>query len=760
MSKSLTKVIYKPDHTSTDEYTVIVNPEEVSLPYVNSRKAIVSLIKAGSIVNAEVFAAFDIFHSNQGHQGRLGQPSKQQLENDFGTSKDEEVVAKILESGKDQGSDRIGSAYSVSTNVTRGHTVLNLIWELGASITDATRRACISESPSNSLRRQERPKSSGSPIPIYKARWKQTLPIRAKNMVSKLVALATMISLALALPNAPANCPAPGVQCCKKVVDRNNRFAMEILRLAHIDPGTGGNIGLSCTPYVDSCQYEGGAVCCNNVYYNDEQAQTAWTADTAHRCLQNRRDKGKSVVNTGVQPLDVFQDAAESLSINISDVVASALASDVEYRIHQVIEEAARFMRHGRRTTLTTSDIEQAFRVLNIEPLYGHTAANPPVFRKALPFPHIASAGPVYFVEDEEIDFDRVLREEKIALPKGVSWTAHWLAVEGVQPLIPENPPAIPRETDAVKTETLANGNANGNGNGPLAQHAAVRRQQQQQQQQQQLVKQVLSRELQLYYSRLTESLLPPTNDFAKRTAALASLRNDAGLQALLPYLIRWVGEGVVGSLKEGVQNESDGKVLEVMMDVVSALLENNTLFVEPYLHQILPPVLSTLLHSSLPPSHATHLRTTAAQTLSRVLTQHSTTYPSLSPRIMKTLLLALISPGKSKGTREGAIRGLVGVGKEAVRKGLVEGGGARVVESECRNAADAGALVNSVMDALRVLQPTSDMVIALEPSNPLDAEVFAQLREMIGEMFAQRVAENAAWARTILGMSRSVDAM
>ena len=30
MGKSLTKVIYKPDSQSTDEYIVIVNPEEVS----------------------------------------------------------------------------------------------------------------------------------------------------------------------------------------------------------------------------------------------------------------------------------------------------------------------------------------------------------------------------------------------------------------------------------------------------------------------------------------------------------------------------------------------------------------------------------------------------------------------------------------------------------------------------------------------------------------------------------------------------------
>lgn len=64
----------------------------------------------------------------------------------------------------------------------------------------------------------------------------------------------------------------------------------------------------------------------------------------------------------------------------------------------------------------------------------------------------------------------------------------------------------------------------------------------------------------------------------------------------------------------------------------------------------------------------------------------------------MKTLLLALISPGKSKGTREGAIRGLVGVGKEAVRKGLIEGGGAKVVGSECQDGEGSEALIESVM--------------------------------------------------------------
>jgi transcription initiation factor TFIID subunit 6 len=65
----------------------------------------------------------------------------------------------------------------------------------------------------------------------------------------------------------------------------------------------------------------------------------------------------------------------------------------------------------------------------------------------------------------------------------------------------------------------------------------------------------------------------------------------------------------------------------------------------------------------------------------------------------MKTLLLALISPGKSRGTREGAVRGLMGVGKEAVRKGLVDAGGARVVASECTSGTiEEVALLNAVM--------------------------------------------------------------
>ena len=50
---------------------------------------------------------------------------------------------------------------------------------------------------------------------------------------------------------------------------------------------------------------------------------------------------------------------------------------------------------------------------------------------------------------------------------------------------------------------------------------------------------------------------------------------------------------------------------------------------------------------------------------------------------MMKTLPLALVSIGERKGTREGVIRSLAGVGRDAVRKVLINGHGAKGVARE-----------------------------------------------------------------------------
>ena len=66
--------------------------------------------------------------------------------------------------------------------------------------------------------------------------------------------------------------------------------------------------------------------------------------------------------------MDEQQDIAESVGIpNLKDDVATSLAQDVEYRIHEIVQEAMKFMRHGKRTKLTVDDINNALRVRNVE---------------------------------------------------------------------------------------------------------------------------------------------------------------------------------------------------------------------------------------------------------------------------------------------------------------------------------------------------------------------------------------------------------
>jgi transcription initiation factor TFIID subunit 6 len=60
------------------------------------------------------------------------------------------------------------------------------------------------------------------------------------------------------------------------------------------------------------------------------------------------------------------------------------------------------------------------------------------------------------------------------------------------------------------------------------------------------------------------------------------------------------------------------------------------------------------------------------------------------------------------------------------------------------------------LQDALRVLQPTSDMNDSLDMSKEADVAVFSQLNELLGGFFAGKVSLDAAWARGILGISDS----
>jgi len=57
-------------------------------------------------------------------------------------------------------------------------------------------------------------------------------------------------------------------------------------------------------------------------------------------------------------------------------------------------------------------------------------------------------------------------------------------------------------------------------------------------------VKHVLSKELQLYYEKIIESVLKKEPEIRK--AALNSLRSDAGIHQLVPYFCQFVADKVI----------------------------------------------------------------------------------------------------------------------------------------------------------------------------------------------------------------------
>ncbi|KAL5507834.1 hypothetical protein ACEPAH_5452 [Sanghuangporus vaninii] len=106
MVKALTKVVYKPNTQSTEEFIMIVNGSEY-------KKWKEGATTPSTIPLTEVVDSFKVFHSSTGHTGHLGEASKQQLENTFGTSKDIDVATKLLKEGSAHAGESFGDDHIV-----------------------------------------------------------------------------------------------------------------------------------------------------------------------------------------------------------------------------------------------------------------------------------------------------------------------------------------------------------------------------------------------------------------------------------------------------------------------------------------------------------------------------------------------------------------------------------------------------------------------------------------------------------------------
>ncbi|KAJ3273808.1 Transcription initiation factor TFIID subunit 6 [Terramyces sp. JEL0728] len=300
-------------------------------------------------------------------------------------------------------------------------------------------------------------------------------------------------------------------------------------------------------------------------------------------------------------PKETVQSIAESIGLTVNDQIASTLMQDTEYRLRQIVVESVKFMKHSNRKKLLPSDINSALQLKNVQSNFKTT---------------VHQSQNIYYLEDAEIDLEELVNKPLPPVPLDITWTCHWLAIEGVQPKIVQNPSNIEivkpqqEQKTEVKVETTT--------------------------------KQILTLELQLYYEKITESIVEPE----LQQLALESISSDPGIQALLPY----------------------------------------------FLHQILPSILTLIVAKNIESKETRHQ---ASKLLLALMNRFSTTYQGLQARITKTLLRALLDPTKPPSTLYGAVYALNCMGPEVVQLLIVP----HLDHLERKSDGELDSLVESVLD-------------------------------------------------------------
>jgi transcription initiation factor TFIID subunit 6 len=378
------------------------------------------------------------------------------------------------------------------------------------------------------------------------------------------------------------------------------------------------------------------------------------------------------------------------------------------------------------------------------EPLYGFPSNAP-----AQEFVKVKGTTDLFYIYDEELDVNKLLAEPLPPPSIAVNVVPHWLAIEGVQPLIPENPSLDHRKeyqqrgrnstnkeetlmkakskpnSAAIAGEQLMNEQIGKETTNNATNEEMMNKEKEGGQKFAPVLQHVLSKELQVYFDRITALLRggggKNDEELQLLNAAIGSLRTDAGLANLIPYFAKFISTEVQTNLR-------NLRKLMAMMRAIGALVQNPAVNLELYLHQLMPSVLTCIVAKRLSenPDKDNHwqLRVLASKTVAEICERYGEEYATLQPRVTATLQKGLKTVQSPLPTIFGALVGLSSLG-------------ARVIET----------LVSPELD--RIVQRAEDI---LNNDRTSDATVTATAEEKSYERScAEKVLEAAELATDVL---------
>lgn len=371
---------------------------------------------------------------------------------------------------------------------------------------------------------------------------------------------------------------------------------------------------------------------------------------------------------TGLIPPEAIQAAAKELHMaEVNAEVASFIATTVEYHLREVLEDAIKVQTQSRRRILTVDDLTVAMRLRGQQPIYGY-GAGAQAMRDVTTVDGRQSQVILSELGERREALVEAMQTELPKVPREVGLLLHWLAIDGTQPLIPQNPPPVLLSSTPAPLEVEGGALVIPEKTHPLSQ------------------------ELWHYYKKIVQGLMTPSTPEREKRHFFAALGSETGLHELVPYLSLHVHNTVTHAVGAGGRGPLDP--LWAAMRIFRCMVVNPNMHLELYLHQMLPSVMTVIANNRLAATSVSAaaaaavgggerggengdhyaLRIFAAQTLAMLVRTYGGVYRPLASVICKTFaerveeFLGVEPAGKGAlATLYGTITGIVHLGARPV---------------------------------------------------------------------------------------------